>query len=97
MNSYDLGDVARISTIYTITATGAVLDPTTVTMVVMAPDRTETTYTYAGGTVTKDSTGNYHVDVSIAAAGLWRYRWTSTGTGQASEEGAFEVRPRRVT
>jgi hypothetical protein len=95
MTTYDVGDVVRLSNAYTQSAVA--IDPTTVTLVVMAPDTTETTYTYAGTTITKDSTGNYHVDVSVTASGTWRYRWTSTGTGAASEEGSFQVRVRRVT
>lgn len=96
MNTYDIGDVVRISNVFTVTSSGAVIDPGTVTLVVMAPDTTEATYTYAGSSVTKDSTGTYHVDISPAMAGIYRYRWTSTGTGAGSEESRFEIRPRRV-
>jgi hypothetical protein len=39
----------------------------------------------------KDSTGHYHIDVSASMSGTWRYRWESTGAGQAAEEGAFVV------
>ncbi len=97
MNTYDIGDIVRIANVFTTTATGAVLDPTTVSLVVLAPDGTETTYTYLGGNpITRDSQGTYHVDVAITQVGRYRYRWTSTGTGASAEEGAFEVRPRRV-
>lgn len=96
MNSYDVGDYVRISNAFTTLVTGAAIDPTTVSLVVRAPDGTSTTYTYAGATVTKDSTGSYHADIPATMAGLWRYRWTSTGTGAASEESVFEVIPRRV-
>jgi hypothetical protein len=94
--TYDIGDVVRISDAITTTATGSAIDPTAVSLVLLLPDATETTYTYAGSTITKDSAGNYHVDVTITMAGTHRYRWTSTGTGAASEESWFQVRPRRV-
>lgn len=97
MNTYDIGDTVRITNVFTTQATGAAVDPTTIALTLMAPDGTETTYTYAGGTVTKDSTGTYHVDVSITASGDYRYRWVSTGTGAAAEEGRFQVRVKRVT
>jgi hypothetical protein len=95
VNTYDIGDLVRVSN--ALTASGVAIDPGTLTMVLLLPDGTETTYTYAGATITKDSTGNYHVDVTPAQAGIYTYRWTSTGTGQASGETRFEVRQRRVT
>lgn len=103
-NSYDIGDVSRIYN--TFSQSGVVITPTTVALVVKAPDGTSTSYTYAGGTVLRDAdgthtpaatTGTFYVDVAVALAGTYRYRWTSTGTGAASEEGWFEVRPRRVS
>ena len=72
------------------------MDPGTVALALELPDGTVTTYTYAGGTVTKDSVGNYSKDVSVTTPGTYQYRWTSTGTGQGSEEGWFQVRPRKV-
>lgn len=93
-NTYDVGDVVRLSNV--VEQGGAAMDPTTLTLIVKLPDATETTYTYAGATITRDSAGNYHVDVSVTMPGKHRYRWTSTGTGQASEEDWFEVRSRRV-
>lgn len=72
------------------------VDPTTVALSVKAPNGTVTTYTYALAEIIKDSTGNYHKDLPISAAGTYRYRWTSTGTGQASEESWFVIRQRAV-
>ncbi len=94
-STYDIGDYVRISS--TFTQGGTVLDPTTVTLVLRAPDATSTTYTYAGATIIRESQGVYHVDVSVTAAGTYRYRWTTTGTGASSEEGWYQVRSRRVS
>lgn len=41
--------------------------------------------------VVKDSTGHYHADIDAATAGAWKYRWYSTGAGQAADQGAFTV------
>lgn len=94
-STYDIGDVVRITS--TFAQSAVAIDPTTVALVLKAPDLTSTTYTYALATVTKDSTGNYHVDIPVLQTGTYRYRWTSTGTGAASEESWFQVRPRRVS
>jgi hypothetical protein len=96
VNTYDIGDVARLSNTFTTQATGAAVDPTTVDLKVQAPDGSTTSYSFAGATITKDSVGNYHVDIAPTLVGTYRYRWTSTGTGAASEEGSFAVRVRRV-
>jgi hypothetical protein len=90
MNAYDKGDVVRLSAAFT-TASVAV-DPTTVSLVYQKPRTSQVTLTYAGGGVTKDSTGNYHVDLTTDVAGTWVYRWVSTGTGAAAETGRFVVR-----
>lgn len=94
MNTYDIGDVVRISN--TFTQNAAVIDPGTVSLKVVAPDASSVTYTYAGATVVKDSVGVYHVDVAIALSGTYLYRWVSTGTGAGAEESWFQVRARRV-
>lgn len=97
-NTYDIGDVVHLTAVFTNMSTGLPVDPSTVTVVVMAPDTSETTYTYPA-TVIRDSTGNYHVDIPVTSdliAGRYRHRWTSTGTGKASLEGWFLVRARLV-
>lgn len=93
--TYDVGDVVRLSANFQ--QSSADMDPTTVALTVVAPDATSVTYTYAGATITKDSVGDYHVDVSLTAAGKWKYRWVSTGTGAAAEEGFVLVRSRLVS
>lgn len=90
-NLYDLGDLVRVAGTFKNTS-GVTIDPTTVAFKVRAPGGAVTTYVYpTDGALVRDSIGNYHVDVSANAAGTWRYRWESTGTGQAAEEGAFVV------
>jgi hypothetical protein len=95
-NTYDIGDAARISAAFT-NAAGPV-DPTTIVLTVRTPDGAHTTYTYGTDVaLVKDSTGNYHVDLAITQVGTVRYRWVSTGTGAAAEEGRFDVRTPSTT
>lgn len=68
-------------------------DPTTVTCTVRAPGGTVTTYTTATSpAVVKDSTGNYHLDLLLATAGDYKYKWVGTGTVADTQDGAFYVR-----
>lgn len=82
MNYYDMGDLIRLSLVFT-NAAGAATDPTTVSLKVRTPDGVESTYTYANGDITKDSTGNYHYDLSATKAGVHTCYATGTGTVQA--------------
>lgn len=94
IHTYDIGDVVKIFSNFK--QNGLDMDPSTITLKVVRPDATSQSYTYAGGTVVKDSTGNYHVDVAPAISGTYKYRWSSSGTGAAAEEGTFQVRTQKV-
>lgn len=93
MAQYDVGDLLRVTgTFDDGLAPPTNLDPTTVRFQYTTPDRVETTLTYGiDVAVVKDSTGTYHVDLDLNQAGPWHYRFFSTGTGQASERGAFDA------
>lgn len=92
MNTYVKGSLVRVSGTFTDEA-GAVLDPTAISVSVLKPGAVlPTVKTYgADSEVVKDATGQYHIDVNADTSGVWRYRWQSTGTGQAANESAFEV------
>jgi hypothetical protein len=91
MNSYALGNLVRVSVIFTNSA-GTAIDPGAVKCQVRLPAGTITTYTYGvDAGVVKDSTGNYHLDIDANTAGEWLYRWYSTSTGQAASEAVFTV------
>lgn len=89
-NTYDKGDLIRVKATFTVSS--VVTDPTAITLKVKDPDGTITTYTYAGGSITKDSTGVYHKDLSVSNDGVWYYRFEGTGTCQAASENKFIVR-----
>lgn len=87
---YDLNDTASPSVTFTVD--GAATDPTTITLTVIPPDKTPLTYTYAGGTVTKSSTGVYTKDITLSQRGVWYLQFAGTGTCQATAEGTLRVR-----
>ncbi len=91
-NVYDIGDLVKVAGAFTDVDDQDV-DPTTVTFKFTDPSGNTTTYIYeTDDELVQDSKGHYHANVSIDEAGTWFYRWESTGTGQAAEEGHFVVR-----
>jgi ABC-type Fe3+ transport system substrate-binding protein len=94
--TYDVGDRARLEVGFTNLA-GNPTDPTAVTLKVKAPGTAVVTYTFGvGGTIVKDSTGNYHADIDITVPGKWHYRWTGTGALVVVEETSLFVRKSNV-
>ena len=87
---YDLNDT--VSPTCTFTVSDVNTDPTTISLTVREPDGTTTTYTYAGATVTKSSTGVYTKNITLAKRGVWLFQWAGTGACQASAEGTVTVR-----
>jgi len=88
---YQEGDLVRCSGNFKNTA-GADIDPTTVRFKFTKPSGLTTTYLYGtDAQLVRDSLGNFHVDLSADEPGEWRYRWESTGTGQAAEDHEFTV------
>lgn len=87
---YDIGDTVRLSAI-TSDSAGTASDPTTVTCSVRDPVGNVTALS-----VTRDSTGHYHADVSPTVSGEWDYRWLGTGALTVAEEGSFYIRVRKV-
>jgi len=91
-NSYNKGNIIRVSGNFK-DSVGVNVDPAIVNFKFKKPDQTITTYVYlTDSQLIKDSVGNYHVDLSIDLEGEWRYRFESTGVGQAAGEGQFPVK-----
>lgn len=91
-NEYDQGELLRATGTFK-TSADALLDPSVVLFEFRKPGAAVVLYTYPTDTqLVKDSTGVYHVDLSLDTAGAWVYRWYSTGTGQAAEPGEFTVK-----
>ena len=89
--TYIIGSLVRVTATFTVVASGAAYDPTAVGVTIRNPLGVENTYTYALGQVKKSSTGVYYYDVDASVVGHWSYYWYGTGTGQAAENGGFEV------
>ncbi len=99
-NTHDLGDLVRLSTFdadhpddgFMDENLETLMDPDVVKLNIRSPAGTVTTLTYGTDAIIKDAAGQYHYDMSADESGEWRYRWWSTGNGQAAEERRFMVR-----
>jgi uncharacterized protein YfaS (alpha-2-macroglobulin family) len=90
---YQEGDLVRATGVFK-NAADVAIDPTTVRFKFTKPNGVQTTYLYLTDVqLVRDSTGNYHVDISADLPGEWYYRWESTGNGQAAEDHQFTVAP----
>ena len=90
---YDEGDKIRISASF-VNISNAPADPTTVTVKYEKPGPPPVVTTKIYGTdveVVKDSTGVYHIDISLDQSGSWRYRWIGTGDVEAAAQSTFSV------
>lgn len=95
MPVYDIGDDALLTAVFRDAVTGDLLDPSAVYLKVREPSTsTVTTYQYGVDVaLTRSGTGTYTLTQSCAVSGTYQYRWYSTGTGKAAQEGQFDVRP----
>lgn len=97
MNTYDVGDKVRIACKFT-DVDDVETNPTVTVFKFTDPSGNTITYTYdTDDELERDSTGNFHVDITIDEPGTWYYRWIGTGTVVAAEEGSFYVREPRIT
>ncbi|HJT63078.1 MAG TPA: hypothetical protein VJ797_15520 [Burkholderiales bacterium] len=91
-----VGDLRRVTAVFKNDA-GTATDPTAVSFKYTKPSGTTTTLVYlTDAALVKDSTGNYHVDLSVTEAGWWHYRFIGTGAVQAVEDGEFMVSPKAM-
>lgn len=86
-SEYNVGALVRVTGTFRNLA-NVLADPTTVTGYVQSPSGAETT-----PSVTKDSTGVYHMEISATLPGRWYYRLAGVGDLQAAAEGWFSVKP----
>ncbi len=90
----DEGNVATVAGEFRMVATKALVDPTTVRVIITRPDHSSVIYNYGtDAQVIRDGQGKFHVDLDTSGfPGDWRVRWQSTGVGQASDDVLFTVR-----
>ena len=91
MSTQDIGDLIRVSRTF-LNAAGAAADPSAVVFTLKDPEGVITTPPATDDT----GTGNYYVDVTPTVAGVYRYKWTSTGDPQLMDQGTFTVRRDRT-
>lgn len=92
-NSYDIGDQVICQAVFTSASTGTVVDPTHVYFQIKDPSEHITSYEYGvDPEVAKLAAGQYTATVNVDEAGLWFYRWYSTGDGQAAGENRFDAK-----
>lgn len=95
--AYDVGDRVRCTGTWT-DSDDAATDPANVFATVQDPSGNQNDYTYGvDAELVKSATGIYYFDKTVDEAGLWRYRFYSTGSGIAAQENAFTVRTQQVT
>lgn len=88
-NTYAVGESIILSATFTVATVNT--DPTTVTLRIKDPTGNIDVYTLALATVTRDSAGVFHKDLTIDESGEWFYRWEGTGTCVAADEVQFLV------
>lgn len=93
MATYVEGATVELPITFTVTATGALADPATITLKLRAPDGTIATYTYPSAEIVRDSVGTYRGIVVPNDDGEWLYEWVSTGAGAGVANGSFTVTP----
>jgi hypothetical protein len=90
-NSYDSGDLVRISAAFK-DLNQAYVDPSVTIFTAKLPDGT--LYTKQYGTdleLIKDSTGNFHIDLYVNQSGIYSYRFSGSGAVTAAGAGMFVV------
>ena len=95
--TYDIGDCVRLTVTF-LTVAGATADPSKTYLDIQTPDGAITYSTYSAGTtaIIRSGVGDFYKDILTTGAGLYEYRWHSTGTVHTAQEGWFSVRTRRV-
>ena len=90
MATYDVGDTIRLTGTFTNAGGTATAPSGTVSIKVLDPAGTSTTY--SGTQLTNSSTGIYYVDVAANRSGRWHWRCEANSTGYyGAEEGHFDV------
>lgn len=87
VNTYDVGDSTRFRSTFTVD--GQAQNPTAVFLFVKHP--TGVIDSYVTGDLTNDVTGTFYLDTVLDDTGIWYYRFTSSGTVIAADEGSLIV------
>lgn len=94
--SYPLGALVRLEVEFDRIARGSgchqLIDPLTITLLVISPDAMQTTYVYGvDAEIIRDDVGCFHADIASTQKGDWQFRWEGTGAGQGAGEGKYSI------
>jgi hypothetical protein len=94
MNTYDVGDVIRLTATF-VNSAGAAVDPSSLVAWhrIIKPNLFDVTTIAFNGvdSMVKLSTGVYYTDVAVNSGGEWHYRFRGYGANAAAVEGKFQV------
>ena len=86
-NSYDKGQQIKCTGEFQDVATGAYVDPTTVTFRVKDPSNNLSAHVYGVDVnVLRTAAGKYRYDLLLDEAGDWWLRWEGTGSHAGARE-----------
>jgi hypothetical protein len=93
-NTWDVGDNIVIENTYTTGTPPAAVDPTSLTLKIKLPNKTEVSYELGvDEELVKDAVGIYHVDYLLTLPGQYWYHWLAVFTeDQTADEKYFLAR-----
>ena len=83
---YEIGDGVRISVVFTNAISGALVNPSTVSLILKCPDGSEPLLVVENPTI-----GSYYADYLTTQPGVHTFRWAGAGAHPAASEGNFVV------
>lgn len=92
MDTYDINDQVILRSEFHDTENGdALTDPTSVQILIVKPDKSQVTATWAG-TIVRESVGKFKHTITVDQQGIWYVTWTGTGALPGAEPFSFYVR-----
>ena len=83
-NIYEEDTEIQINVSFVTMPSGALADPSLVTLYLLDPLGNQTEYTYNPGGIVRASIGAYFLLFLPTSPGLWTYKWAGTGNVVAS-------------
>lgn len=91
MNTYVLGNTIELSATFS-DADGQNIDPSGGVFLIINRAGNYSAYHYgAGGTIQRETTGSYYIEVQASQIGGWNYYWFSSGTVPSASSGQLLV------
>jgi len=78
-DTFPVNTTLTVTGVITAVANGAPVDPSDVSLYVVDPYGSQTSYTLSAQQVIRTSPGNYSYDLVPATPGVWQYWWQGTG------------------